>query len=89
MAIGIWNNIDDLALFLGLKRLNYETNDELSNRIKLMSRWKYRTDYYTQAHSIPLQAGLKTESVILIKNINKNHAFISAFCASGDKPRTH
>jgi len=72
MSINIWNNIDELALYLSLYRLDGETNDEFVNRIKIFSKWKYKTDYYTQVHSIPLQLGLETRTVGRLQNLNNN-----------------
>lgn len=72
MSIGIWNNIDELALYLGIKRLDGETDEELNRRIKILSKWKYKTDYYTQVHSIPLQLGLETSGIAIIESINNN-----------------
>ena len=72
MSFSIWNNIDELALYLGLSRLDGETNDELTNRIKIFPKWKYKTDYYTQVHSIPIQLGLNTNVVGRITNLRGN-----------------
>lgn len=71
MSFNIWNNLDEMALFLGLTRLDSESNEDFFNRIKAFSRWKYKTDYYTQAHSIPLQLGLKTDSIMKILSTYK------------------
>jgi hypothetical protein len=64
MAFGIWNNLDELGLYLGLERISYETDEDYSSRIKQFAIYKYKTDYYTQAHSIPLQLGLSTYEAI-------------------------
>lgn len=72
MSFGIWNNIDELALYLGLGRLDGETNDELAARVKRFPKWRYKTDYYTQVHSIPIQLGLNTDIVARIKSVNGN-----------------
>lgn len=70
MNFGIWNSIDEVALYLGLERLDYETDEMLFNRIKRFSKWKYRTDYYTQAHSVPLQIGLDFYNIAEVKHVN-------------------
>jgi hypothetical protein len=64
MAFGIWNNLDELGLYMGLERISYETDEEYSNRLKQFAVYKYKTDYYTQVHSIPLQLGLETYEVM-------------------------
>lgn len=66
MGFGIWNNLDELGLYLGLERLGYETDEGYANRLKKFVAYKYKTDYYTQAHSIPLQLGLDTKELIKI-----------------------
>lgn len=58
MAFGVWNNLDELALFLAIERLDWETNEEFYARIKKFAKYKYGVDYNTQVHSIPLQVGL-------------------------------
>lgn len=73
MSLNIWNNIDEIALYLGLDRLDGETNSEFVNRIKQFARWKYKTDYYTQVHSIPLQTGLNTEIIGRITSSGNNY----------------
>lgn len=65
-TFGVWNNLDEIALFLGIERLTGESDEEFFNRAKLVGKYKYRTDYYTQVHSIPLQAGLKTYNLFNI-----------------------
>ena len=66
MSFNIWNNLDEIALYLGLERIDSETNEAFYNRIKQFGRWKYRTDYYTQVHSIPIQSGLETKNIVKI-----------------------
>lgn len=75
MAFGVWNNLDEVALYLGLERFSYETDEKLFSRLKKFSKWKYRTDYYTQMHSIPLQVGLDTFNVLEIYAINSELEF--------------
>ncbi len=64
MAFGIWNNLDELGLYMALERISYETDEDYYNRIKKFAIYKYKTDYYTQVHSIPLQLGLETYDVM-------------------------
>ncbi len=75
MTFGIWNNIDEVALFLGLERLTYETDESFLARIKQFSKWKYKTSYYNQMHSIPIQAGLDTFNVVEIYSPNPDLEF--------------
>jgi hypothetical protein len=70
MAFNIWNNLDEIALYLGLERLDSETNESFYNRIRQFGRWKYRTDYYTQVHSIPLQLALETNNLVKISSLS-------------------
>lgn len=72
MPIQTWNNIDEIALYLGLDRLQSETDESFYKRIKKFGKWRYKTDYYTQSHSIPLQLGLETEAILKIK-CNNNY----------------
>jgi hypothetical protein len=73
MSFGIWNSLDETALYLGLERFKSETNDELAHRIKQFAKYRYKTDYYTQVHSIPLQCGLNTDPFAIIRNKNGNN----------------
>lgn len=68
MSLGVWNNLDEMGLYLGLERLEAETDEEFYNRIRLFGRWRYKTDYLTQVHSIPLQLGLETKSLVKIRS---------------------
>lgn len=66
MSFNIWNNLDEIGLFLGLTRLDSEANEAYFNRIRLFGKWKYKTDYLSQVHSIPLQTGLLTTPIVKI-----------------------
>ena len=68
----VWNNIDEIALYLGLSRLDSESNEDFVNRIRKFSRWKYGTDYYTLVHSIPIQLGLETSLICRFVNTKGN-----------------
>jgi hypothetical protein len=68
MSFGIWNNLDDAALYLGVSRLDYESDEVFYNRIKKFGKWKYRPDYFTQVHSLPLQIGLDFRTIMEIKS---------------------
>ena len=70
--LGIWNNIDITALYLGLDRLQGESNEDFQDRLKQISKYHYRTDYYNLVHNIPIQLGLKTESIGRIVNSREN-----------------
>lgn len=72
MPLGIWNQIDEVALYLGLTRLDGESDSDFYNRIRKFSKWKYKTDYNTLVHSIPLQTGLETYK---IATITSEHPF--------------
>lgn len=65
-SFNIWNNLDEVALYLGLERLDSETNESFYNRIRKFGQWRYKTDYYTQVHSIPLQLALDTKNLVKI-----------------------
>lgn len=67
MAFGIWNQLDEIGLYVNLSRLAGETDEDYFARIKLFTKWGYRTNYKTQAHSIPIQAGLRTFPVCSIE----------------------
>jgi len=71
MSFGIWNNLDEAALYLGLERLDGEVDEELCARIKKFGKWRYKTDYYTQVHSIPLQVGLGTKNLLEITSVKR------------------
>lgn len=68
MSLAIWNKLDEVALYLGIERLDGETDEEFGLRIKKFSKWKYGTSYNTQAHSIPLQCGLETKPIFSISS---------------------
>lgn len=72
MAFGIWNNLDEVALYIGLERLSFETDEEFYSRIKEFSKYRYKVDYYNQVHSIPIQVGLKSYKVFDIKCKHNN-----------------
>jgi hypothetical protein len=61
--LGIWNNIDVAALYFGLDRLQGESNEDFIERLKQISKYQYRNDYYNLAHNIPIQLGLKTSVI--------------------------
>ena len=72
MSLQTWNNIDEISLYLGLDRLDSETDEDFYKRIKKFGKWRYKTDYLTQVHSIPLQLGMDTDAVLKIK-CNNNY----------------
>jgi len=63
MSFGVWNNIDELALYLGLERLSFESNEDFYIRLKKFAKYRHGADYYTQVHSIPLQVGLDSNRI--------------------------
>jgi hypothetical protein len=75
MALNVWNTLDEAGLYLGMERFSYETDENLFNRIKLFSKWKYKTDYFTQMHSIPLQIGAKYFNVVEIFSTIEDNEF--------------
>lgn len=64
MAFGIWNNLDEAGLYLNIERLENETDEIFHSRLKKFGKWKFKTDYNTQVHSIPIQAGLDTKNLM-------------------------
>jgi arsenate reductase-like glutaredoxin family protein len=70
MDFGIWNHLDEMGLYLNISRLEYETDEDFYTRIKKFSKWKFKTDYYTLAHSVPLQLGLDTVNMLEITTVN-------------------
>jgi hypothetical protein len=70
--LGIWNNIDIAALYFGLDRLQGESNEDFLERLKQISKYHYRNDYYNLAHNIPIQLGLKTSVIGRISNTGGN-----------------
>jgi hypothetical protein len=70
--INIWNNLDEVALYLGANRLPGEEDESLVDRLKRIGRYKYKTDYYTQVHTIPAQAGLNTYNLFNITSSTGN-----------------
>lgn len=68
MSFNIWNNLDETALYLGLERLDSETNESFNNRIREFGKWKYKTDYLSQVHSISLQLGLSVDKIVKLRS---------------------
>lgn len=64
MSFGIWNNLDDIAAYIGLDRLAGETDEEFYNKIKLLAKYRYKPNYYNQIKSISSQLGLQTKQVL-------------------------
>jgi len=75
MSFGIWNNLDELGLYLGLERLDYERDEDFFDRLQKIVKWKYKTDYNTLVHSIPIQLGLSTENLLTIETKSPNIPF--------------
>lgn len=57
MSFGIWNSIDEVALYLGIDRLPKESDDSFKNRVYNISRYMYKNDSYSMARSIAGQCG--------------------------------
>lgn len=59
MALGIWNTIDELGLYLGIERLPKENDDSFKERIYNVSRYMYKNNSYELVKSTSAQAGMK------------------------------
>ena len=70
MALGIWNTIDELGLYLGIERLPKENDDSFKERIYNVSRYMYKNNSYELVKSTSAQAGMKTLPILKI-NSNK------------------
>lgn len=66
MSFGLWNTLDELALYLGLERLPKENDDSFKERIYLTSRYMYKNNSYNLIKSIAAQTGMKTYPVLKI-----------------------
>ena len=64
MALSIWNQLDEVALYQSLERSSGETDEDFFIRMKKFAKWRCKTDYRTQAHTIPIQAGLLTYPIM-------------------------
>lgn len=85
------NNLDDVAIYLGINRLPGETNSDFVKRIKKLASTRYGTDQKTLVKSIVNQVGLNYKHAMLIKcsdeftvSITSEYAIIQSFPISGD-----
>lgn len=75
MSLGIWNSLDELALYLGLERLPKENDDSFKERIYNVSRYMYKNNGYSLHKSICGQTGFKAIPLLKIdsdKNFSCN-----------------
>jgi hypothetical protein len=84
------NNLDDVAIYLGINRLPGETNSDFVKRIKRIATVRYGTDQKTLVKSITNQIGLEYKQAMLIKSnhpftvtINNEHAILQSFPVTG------
>lgn len=72
MSLNIWNQLDEVALYQSLDRMVGETDEDLFARMKKFAKWRCKTDYNTQVHTIPIQSGLLTYPIL---DITCDHPF--------------
>jgi hypothetical protein len=58
MAFITTNNLDDIAIYLGINRLPGETNVDFLSRIKRLAQLRYSTNQDILVKSIAAQVGL-------------------------------
>lgn len=70
MAFISTNQLDEISIYLGINRLQGETDSLLLDRIKRFSKVRYTTTPVDMIRSIVLQCGLRTENLLKIYNKN-------------------
>lgn len=75
MALNVWNTLDEIGLYSGLERFSYEVDESLFNRLKRFSKWKYKTDYLTQVHSMSIQTDTEYFNVLEVFSTVENNEF--------------
>ena len=71
MAFGVWNNLDEVAAYIGLDRFGGESDEEFYKKIKLLARYKYKPDYISQIKTISTLIGLKSKPVLRFTGTEK------------------
>jgi hypothetical protein len=84
------NKLDDIAIYLGITRLNGETDNDFASRIKRLSKIQYGLNYETSVKSISEQVGLRQQPVLKIYSdtpytatFDTNRLTITSYPASG------
>lgn len=91
MAFVTTNNLDDIAIYLGIHRLPGEINGDFLSRIKRLAKSRYGTDQKTLVKSIIDQIGLEYKTAVSITCIHPFTAtvdnvsiILKSFPTSGD-----
>lgn len=94
MAFTVTNNLDDVAIYIGLTRLPGETDEAFTSRIKRFANIRYGIDTRTSVRSIMEQVGLKMTPAAKITcskpysfTISQDYITLESFGASAEYVR--
>lgn len=90
MAFVSTNNLDDIAIYLGITRLNGEIDSDFASRIKRLAKIGYGINYNTSVSNICEQIGLSKSPALRIESsvpytveVKEDKILLTTFPASG------